>query len=82
MLGSWKAEGKAPYRQTNPPTIPIAQQFPGGKFPEGEIFEYTKDENRNRFTGAEFRDKERLFNYDYEALRKAAEAHRQVRKYA
>jgi methionyl aminopeptidase len=33
-------------------------------------------------TGAEFRDKERLVNYDYEALRQCAETHRQVRKYA
>lgn len=33
-------------------------------------------------TGAEYRDKERLLTHDYEALRKAAECHRQVRKYA
>ena len=31
---------------------------------------------------AEYREKERLFTMDYEALRKAAEAHRQVRRYA
>ena len=38
--------------------------------------EYAKDENRKRITGAEYREKERLFNSDYEALRKAAECHR------
>jgi methionyl aminopeptidase len=55
--------------------IPIAQQFPDGKYPEGEIFEY-EDHNRKRTTEAEYREKERLFTHDYEALRKAAEAHR------
>jgi methionyl aminopeptidase len=61
--------------------IPIGMQFPDGKFPEGEIVEY-QDANRKRTTGAEYREKERLFTHDYEALRKSAEAHRQVRKYA
>lgn len=76
MINDWQAEGKYPYKQTYPPTIPIAQQFPDGKFPEGEIMEYTKDENRKRTTAAEYREKERLFTHDYEALRKAAECHR------
>ena len=40
------------------------------------------DLNRKRITDAEYREKERLFTMDYECLRKAAEAHRQVRKYA
>ncbi len=38
--------------------------------------------NRKRTTDAEYREKERLFTNDYEVLRKAAECHRQVRKYA
>ena len=25
LLGDWKAEGKVPFRQTYPPTIPIGQ---------------------------------------------------------
>lgn len=82
MLGSWQAEGKVAFRQTYPPTIPTVQQFPDGKFPVGEIMEYTRDENRHRTTAAEFREKERLFYNDYETLRKCAETHRQVRKYA
>lgn len=48
----------------------------------GEIQEYAGDLNRKRITDTEFREKERLFTSDYEALRKAAECHRQVRKYA
>lgn len=38
LLGDWKAEGKVPFKQSYPPMIPIAQQFPDGKYPEGEIF--------------------------------------------
>jgi methionyl aminopeptidase len=60
-LGDWQAEGKSPFKQTYPPTIPIGQQFPNGKFPEGEICEYSRDENRKRITAAEYREKERLF---------------------
>jgi hypothetical protein len=41
----------------------------------GEICEY-RDENRRRITDAEFRDKERMFTMDYDALRRAAEVHR------
>ena len=47
----------------------------------GECHEY-KDENRKRITDAEYRDKEKLHESEYERLRKAAECHRQVRKYA
>ena len=28
--------------QTVPPTIPVAELFPSGDFPEGEIMEYPK----------------------------------------
>lgn len=78
LLGSW-APGE--WKQTNPPTIPIADQFPDGVFPEGEISEYL-NENAYRTSSAEKRDLEVLMNYDYQALRKAAECHRQVRKWA
>ena len=44
--------------------------------------EHPRDENRKRITDAEFREKERIFSTDYECIRKSAEAHRQVRKYA
>ena len=48
----------------------------------GEIQEYPLDNNRHRITSAELRAKEHLFESDYDDLRRAAEVHRQVRKYA
>ena len=72
ILGSWKA---GEFKQTDPPTIPITTQFPDGKYPIGEIVEYM-DSNNKRITGEEYREKERLFTMDYEALRRSAEAHR------
>jgi len=79
MLGSWSA---GEYKQTNPPEIPVSQQFEKGKFPIGEIQEHNYDHNRHRITDAELRAKERIFEDDYDNLRRAAEVHRQTRKYA
>jgi methionyl aminopeptidase len=63
--------------------VPIAKQFPDGKFPEGEVqFHYHDREQQKRTGDAECRAKERLINYDYDKLRKAAECHRQVRKFS
>jgi len=78
QLGSWKEKE---WRQTDPPTIPIAQQFPDGVFPEGEISEYL-NENSYRTSSAEKKQLEVLMHYDYQAMRKAAECHRQVRRWA
>ncbi|KAD3640377.1 hypothetical protein E3N88_29600 [Mikania micrantha] len=66
--------------QTDPPTIPVAELFPQGNFPEGEIQQY-KDDNLWRTTSEEKRDLERLEKPMYESIRQAAEVHRQVRKY-
>ncbi|KAJ9564853.1 hypothetical protein OSB04_000819, partial [Centaurea solstitialis] len=66
--------------QTDPPTIPVAELFPQGNFPEGEIQEY-KDDNLWRTTSEEKRDLERLEKPMYDSVRQAAEVHRQVRKY-
>ena len=38
--------------------------------------EHPLDLNRKRITEAEYREKEILFKYDYECLRKSAECHR------
>ena len=65
------------YLQTSPPTVPIAAQFPSGSFPVGEIVEYPGEMQR-RISDAECRERERLLSYDYEGVRKAAEAHKQV----
>lgn len=60
----------------------MTQQFPKGSFPVGEIQEHPLDFNRHRISSAELKAKERLFEADYDDLRRAAEVHRQVRKHA
>ena len=54
----------------------MTQQFPKGCFPKGEIQEHPLDHNRHRITDAELKAKERLFEADYDDLRRAAEVHR------
>uniref|UniRef100_A0A0C9S3Q7 Methionine aminopeptidase 2 n=1 Tax=Wollemia nobilis TaxID=56998 RepID=A0A0C9S3Q7_9CONI len=71
---------KEPLDQTFPPSIPVAELFPSGDFPEGEIQQY-KDDNLWRVTSVEKREQERLEKPIYNAVRQAAEVHRQVRKY-
>ncbi|KAL6971859.1 Methionine aminopeptidase 2B, partial [Sarracenia purpurea var. burkii] len=66
--------------QTDPPSIPIVELFPSGEFPEGEIQHY-KDYNLWRITSEEKRELERLEKPIYNSVRRAAEVHRQVRKY-
>ena len=79
LLGSWTEDEK--WKQSNPPTVPITQQFPDEDFPEGEIMHYTND-TTDRISSAEKKETEILFQRDYKALRRAAECHRQVRKWA
>lgn len=71
---------KEPIEQTNPPSIPVSELFPAGDFPEGEVQQY-KDDNLWRTTSEEKRELERLEKPMYNAVRRAAEVHRQVRKY-
>ncbi|EAY83984.1 hypothetical protein OsI_39210 [Oryza sativa Indica Group] len=71
---------KGPLQQTDPPSIPIDELFPSGDFPEGEIQQY-KDDNLWRTTSEEKRELERLQKPMYNAVRRAAEVHRQVRKH-
>ncbi|KAM6543717.1 hypothetical protein CsatB_008164 [Cannabis sativa] len=66
--------------QTDPPSIPVADLFPSGEFPEGEIQNY-KDDNLWRTTSEEKRELERLQKPMYNSVRRAAEVHRQVRKH-
>ncbi|KAG2451907.1 hypothetical protein HYH02_003682 [Chlamydomonas schloesseri] len=66
--------------QTDPPSVPVRLLFPDGKYPEGEWQSY-KDDNLWRETSAEKRELERL-NWDMlNDVRRAAEVHREVRKY-
>lgn len=40
LAATSQAANSAPKKQTDPPTIPIADLFPDGNFPLGEICEY------------------------------------------
>ena len=79
IIGDWK---ETPWNQTNPPTKPISDQFPDKIFPIGEIQNYAGEQGLNRTDNEEARERERLMFYDYNGIRKAAECHRQVRKFA
>ncbi|GAA6011421.1 hypothetical protein JCM10207_008332 [Rhodosporidiobolus poonsookiae] len=74
--------------QTEPPTVPVSQFYKSGNYPEGQTHEYLND-NAWRTTSEEKRadERQRLAEpadspYNYNAIRRAAEVHRQVRKYA
>ena len=74
--------------QTEPPSIPIADLYPDGNFPEGEIMQHPTPKHMpddrvaaNRFTSEEKRALDRAHNDIYMELRQAAEAHRQTRQY-
>lgn len=64
-----------PEKQTWPPTKPMHEVFSDGLYPPGEVRE-TK-----RRTAAEDREAVRLEAVDIQAIRQAAECHRQVRRY-
>ncbi|XP_048740273.1 methionine aminopeptidase 2-like [Ostrea edulis] len=80
-----KKKNNGQKQQTNPPSIPISELFPGGNFPEGEIMEYPAVQDsttaKDRMTNEEKRALDRANSYIYQEIRQAAEAHRQTRKY-
>lgn len=80
-----KKSKKKKVEQTEPPTIGLSKLFPDGKFPEGELQEY-KNDNAFRTTSEEKRYDEQMAMEDpevtYNNIRRAAEVHRQVRRYA
>lgn len=83
IIKNWKDyndESKSLNKQTNWPTKQIEDQFKDGNFPNGQILEY-RDQGW-RTNNEEKRALERLLFYDIQKLRKAAECHRQVRKFA
>ncbi|KAL4489416.1 hypothetical protein ABPG72_002712 [Tetrahymena utriculariae] len=67
-------------QQTQPPTVRIDEQFPENQYPIGEIQYYQRDQ-AFRTSSAEFKEKDKLMDAQIQCLRKAAECHRQVRKY-
>jgi methionyl aminopeptidase len=77
-LGDWNAVERS--RQSPDVNVPVAEQFPEADFPCGEEQEYVGD-NAFRHSSAEKRELERLHSYDYEKIRRAAECHRQVRRF-
>ena len=78
IIGDWK-EGE--WSQTNLPTKDIDELFPNRDWPVGVLCEYGS-ENIWRSTDKEKQELEKTQTYDLFSLRKGAECHRQVRKYA
>ncbi|XP_071818081.1 methionine aminopeptidase 2-like [Apostichopus japonicus] len=80
-----KKKKGGPKQQTDPPTIPISELFPDGKYPKGEEVEHAKSRDGKtaawRMTDQEKRALDLAHEDIYNDLRQAAEAHRQVRKY-
>ncbi|XP_066489476.1 methionine aminopeptidase 2 [Tiliqua scincoides] len=80
-----KKKKKGPKVQTDPPSIPICDLFPGGVFPKGEECEYpTTQDGRTaawRITSEEKKALDQASEEIWNDFREAAEAHRQVRKY-
>ena len=67
--------------QTDPPRVTIAQLFPNGNYPEGEIAEYG-NENSFRTTSEEKRHLDRMKHDFLNEYRQGSEVHRQVRQWA
>lgn len=74
-----------PLKQSSPPRILLAELFPSGEYPPGELLEYgLKDDNTARTTGEESRYLSRLHEDNDQFIanyRKAGEVHRQVRQW-
>ncbi|VVT45762.1 uncharacterized protein SAPINGB_P000878 [Magnusiomyces paraingens] len=74
-----------PAKQTSPPRVGLSKIFVDRRYPVGETSTYTYgEENLKRETDEEKRALERSKEAEqkYEELRRGAEIHRQVRKYA
>lgn len=78
LLKNWPRVEKS--FQTNPPTVPLDILFEKKKYPVGEIQEYSNNVLSGRSL-QEQKELEKIHEDYYENLRKAAECHRQVRKY-
>lgn len=68
-------------KQTDPPSVPIHELFPTSEYPVGQEVEYDGRMGKQRITNEEKRAMERSKYDDYNDARRAAEAHRQVRKH-
>ncbi|CRG95849.1 methionine aminopeptidase 2, putative [Plasmodium gallinaceum] len=77
LLKNWPQVEKS--FQTNPPTVPIELLFQNQNYPVGEILDYKYVLSGKSLQ--EKKEREKISMDYYEDLRKAAECHRQVRKY-
>ncbi|KAK2196044.1 bifunctional Peptidase M24 [Babesia duncani] len=71
-LGKWTME--------IPADIPVSKQFESNQYPLGEVMEY-KEAGAYRMTNEEKRHLEKISEDKYKDLRRAAEVHRQVRRF-
>lgn len=75
-----KRAAPLPAQQSSPPRVPLSDLFPSGEYPEGELQSYTQVQTvaaEERYNARQHpEDDNFLRNY-----RKAAEAHRQTRKW-
>jgi methionyl aminopeptidase len=88
-----KKKGKGGLKQSSPPRVPLSQLFPSGEYPAGEIQSYsdrpadlaTVDHCTARTTAAELRYNSRQRHWEDDTFvqnyRKAAEVHRQTRRW-
>lgn len=80
-----KNTADSPSKQSSPPRVPLSDLFPSGEYPEGEIQRYRPvNQATARTTTAEVRYDGRRYWEDEAFLtnyRKAAEVHRQARKW-
>ncbi|CAL8376026.1 unnamed protein product [Arctogadus glacialis] len=80
-----KKKKKGAKGQTDPPTVPICELYPGGDFPKGEECEYPPSKDGRsaawRTTSEEKRVLDKANEEMWSDFRQAAEAHRQVRAY-
>eukprot|EP01053_Blabericola_migrator_P001461 Blabericola_migrator_1__1460@NODE_1385_length_4665_cov_90_290126_g927_i0_p1_GENE_NODE_1385_length_4665_cov_90_290126_g927_i0NODE_1385_length_4665_cov_90_290126_g927_i0_p1_ORF_typecomplete_len442_score97_89Peptidase_M24/PF00557_24/5_1e39_NODE_1385_length_4665_cov_90_290126_g927_i032454570 len=79
IVTGWPAVEQS--RQTNPPTIPADKCFHKGSYPEGEVSQHPGANGAQRMTSAEKREKDQVKKTEWDDYRRAAEAHRQTRKF-
>lgn len=80
--GKKKGKGGGGVQQTSPkPTIPIDELYPEKNYPVGQIMEHGKLKNQKLEENQEKKMMEKLNEDTYQDIRRAAEAHRQTRKY-
>ena len=83
LIGNWEeAKDPSTWKQTNFPTKSIDDQFEKlEEFPQGKILEYG-EKGIWRSTNEPAKEREKNYEFQIQCMRKSAECHRQIRKYA